>query len=214
MAHPWNHAIASARAFGSTPEIHFPLHHFIDHSKMILADPRHRSLLHHEVGITITEIAFAHIPQAREITSQHIIEDMGQIPKLSDWIAEPSQSLTKSVLRNHLAQSPNLLACIENHRFPHADQEGLEQIIQILSLPETLEPKLANSPLRLFYFTAAGIFLCENVIGTLLPNSQTPTRYAAEWVVRNTLKNIPTFQDILQEVDIEPWMYQNAKKII
>lgn len=214
MAHPWHHAISSSKTFGGTPEEHFPLHAFLDHSKMILADPRHRSLLHHHAGIDLAKTAFAHLQNAEAIATLHITEDMGRIPQISDWILPISPCLKEGVLKNSRARATNFEESLKGNPFPADAQRGLQKILDILSTPEKREPNLAESPLRLFYFTAAGIFLCEDLLGPLLPNSQTATRYAAEWIVRNTIAKIPSFQDILQGVPIEDWMYKKAAPVV
>src|SRR4051812_40901280 len=47
MAHPYHHALSSARRFGGTAEDYLPVHSWFDESKLIIADYRHRALRHH-----------------------------------------------------------------------------------------------------------------------------------------------------------------------
>ena len=66
----------------------------MDSSKLILADFRHRALLHHAegcwhaerlFGVTMTNSAGRVVP-VRAIAEQHIVEDLGRIPSFADWV--------------------------------------------------------------------------------------------------------------------------------
>ncbi len=98
MAHPYHHAVSSARRHGGTPEQYLAVHSFFDGSKSSLADFRHRALLHHTHGIFIAEIVFGatltialadgstkQVP-TRFIGEQHVHEDLGRIPTAADWL--------------------------------------------------------------------------------------------------------------------------------
>lgn len=94
MAHSFHHAVSSARKWGGTPEDYLPVHTWLDGSKLILADFRHRALRHHAegcwlaeeiFGVTITNSAGRVVP-VRLIAEQHIIEDLGRIPSFADWV--------------------------------------------------------------------------------------------------------------------------------
>ncbi len=95
MAHPYHHALSSARKWGGTADDYLPLHAWFDEpSKLIIADFRHRALRHHAegcfaaealFGTTITNSAGRHVP-VRLIAEQHIVEDLGRIPSFADWV--------------------------------------------------------------------------------------------------------------------------------
>ena len=94
MAHSYHHAVSSARKWGGKPEDYQAIHDYLDGSKFILADFRHRALRHHSegcfaaealFGITITNSAGRAVP-VRMIAEQHIIEDLGRIPSFADWV--------------------------------------------------------------------------------------------------------------------------------
>jgi hypothetical protein len=94
MAHSYHHAVSSARKWGGRREDYQPIHDWLDGSKVILADFRHRALRHHSegcfaaealFGITITNSAGRAVP-VRMIAEQHIIEDLGRIPSFADWV--------------------------------------------------------------------------------------------------------------------------------
>ena len=93
MAHSYHHAVSSARKWGGMPDDYLFLHSWMDSSKLILADFRHRALRHAEgcwqaerlFGVTITNSAGRVVP-VRAIAEQHIVEDLGRIPSFADWV--------------------------------------------------------------------------------------------------------------------------------
>ena len=93
MAHPFHHALSSAKKWGGEPEDYLLLHQFMDQSKAVEADFRHRAALHHSFGIHMLEQHFGPVitistgrtVPVRFIGEQHVIQDLGRIPTLSDW---------------------------------------------------------------------------------------------------------------------------------
>lgn len=94
MAHPWHHAVSSAKQFGGTPEDYLHLHHWMDSSKQLLANFRHRALYHHAQGIFLGEqlhgvyvvSSTGRKVMTRAILEQHVKEDLGMIPTAADWL--------------------------------------------------------------------------------------------------------------------------------
>jgi hypothetical protein len=96
MAHPYHHAVSSAKKFGGKPHEYLPFHQFFDASKEHMADFRHRALRHHSLGMfhlenifgtTFTNSADRVIP-VRFIGEQHVMEDLGRVPTLADWLGK------------------------------------------------------------------------------------------------------------------------------
>lgn len=94
MAHPYNHSISSAKKFGGVPEDYQAIHDWFDATKEHYANWRHRALRHHSLGIfeaeqkfgtTITISTGKKVP-VRLIGEQHVIEDLGLIPTVADWL--------------------------------------------------------------------------------------------------------------------------------
>jgi hypothetical protein len=89
----WYHAQSAARKWGGEPELYLPVEEFIDSSKVIIGDVRHRSLYHHTAGVFLAERIFGKtitvgrkkIP-VRLIAERHIIEDLGWLPSPADYI--------------------------------------------------------------------------------------------------------------------------------
>ena len=94
MAHPFHHAESSARKFGGEPIEYLALHEWLDASKSHLAVFRHRALRHHSEGIFMLEKLFGptitlstgRVLPVRFIGEQHIVEDLGRIPTVADWL--------------------------------------------------------------------------------------------------------------------------------
>lgn len=93
MAHPYHHALSSVAKWGGTPEDFLAAHSWLDESKSIIADFRHRALRHHAEGIwqmervlgaTLT-LSTSRVVPTRFIGEQHITEDLGFIPSFADW---------------------------------------------------------------------------------------------------------------------------------
>lgn len=96
MAHPLFHARSSARRYGGKPEDYLAIHNWFDESKSYMGDVRHRALRHHAEGIFLCEKLFGvtvtnsdgrEVP-VRFIGEQHVSEDLGRIPSVSDWLSE------------------------------------------------------------------------------------------------------------------------------
>jgi len=89
------HAINSVKKWGGRREDYQPIHDFLDCSKSCHADMRHRAILHNSLGPFIAERVFGinivnsdgREVSVRDIAEKHIIEDMGQIPSVSDYLS-------------------------------------------------------------------------------------------------------------------------------
>lgn len=96
MSHPWFHSVSSAKRYGGDPQSYLPIHDFFDQSKSSFADPRHRAVLHHSLGIYIAEQVFGptidtgggKLVPTRLVGETHVLEDFGFIPTLADFLRE------------------------------------------------------------------------------------------------------------------------------
>jgi hypothetical protein len=89
----WFHAQSAARKWGGKPEDYIDVEEFIDSSKKIIGDIRHRSLYHHTEGVWLCQRIFGRtIPighkqvPVRLIAEQHVLEDLGWLPSPADYI--------------------------------------------------------------------------------------------------------------------------------
>jgi hypothetical protein len=92
--HPFHHAVSSADKHGGVPDDYIKIHNWFDESAGHFADLRHRAARHHSEGIMLSEQVFGYtiknsigkdIP-VRRIGEQHVMEDLGRIPTLADWL--------------------------------------------------------------------------------------------------------------------------------
>lgn len=94
MSHPIIHAKSTTKKFGGVPEDYLAIHEWFDQSKEMMADMRHRALRHHSAGIYEAERIFGESIVnsegkevfVRYVGEMHIIEDLGFIPTLEDWL--------------------------------------------------------------------------------------------------------------------------------
>jgi hypothetical protein len=122
----WHHAVSAARKWGGTPENYIAIEEFIDSSKKVIPDVRHRSLYHHTLGVWLCQEIFGRtikVPRkktdgfievpVREIAERHIIEDLGRLPSPADYIngmpIQPwmSGSQRKELPLSHLLKGTN-----------------------------------------------------------------------------------------------------------
>ncbi len=93
---PHIHAQSSARIFGGTEENYIEVHRWFDDTKGHFPDNRHRSIKHHSQGIFECERVFGQTiinsdgkqVSVRDIGEQHVMEDLGFIPTLADYLQE------------------------------------------------------------------------------------------------------------------------------
>lgn len=95
--------MSAAHKWGGTPEDYLPIEEFIDSSKQVFGDARHRALYHHTLGVFLCERVFGkvlviekpikgthHVKMesvpVRLIAERHIIEDLGWLPSPKDYI--------------------------------------------------------------------------------------------------------------------------------
>lgn len=109
---PYLHGLVSVKKWKGKPEDYQAIHDFIDSSKAHFPDMRHRALLHSSFGIYICEQVFGtnitnsdgRLVSVRDIAEQHVIDDMGRIPtvqdylqhmKMYDWLGGPKRRRTR-----------------------------------------------------------------------------------------------------------------------
>ena len=91
---PLDHAKSSVRRWGGIVEDYIDIHEWIDSSKAHVPDMRHRAMFHHSFGIYLVQEKFGVILNlssnrtisVRDVAEQHVIEDMGRIPTVEDYL--------------------------------------------------------------------------------------------------------------------------------
>ncbi len=95
----WNHAVSAARKWGGTPDDYIAIEEFIDSSKQVIGDVRHRSMYHHTTGVWLCQRIFGRVLEiprqsgegvievpVRLIAERHVLEDLGWLPSPADYI--------------------------------------------------------------------------------------------------------------------------------
>lgn len=93
---PLVHAKLSVTRHQGHVDDYIPIHEFIDSSKAHLPDMRHRAILHSSFGIYITQQIFGvyitnsdgKMIAVRDIAEEHIVEDLGRIPTVQDYLED------------------------------------------------------------------------------------------------------------------------------
>lgn len=91
---PHIHSKNSVRKFGGAVSDYQPIHDLIDSSKSCVADVRHRAVMHSAFGIYLVERVFGAtlknadggIVSVRDVAEEHVLEDLGKIPTLQDYL--------------------------------------------------------------------------------------------------------------------------------
>ena len=91
---PHLHARISVKTHGGKLEDYMAIHEFIDHSKSSVADVRHRAMLHSAWGIYLVGQVFGELMTnsegklvaVRDIAEEHVLQDLGFIPTMQDWL--------------------------------------------------------------------------------------------------------------------------------
>jgi len=88
------HSQNSVNKYGGKKEDYNDIHNFLDSTKAHYADVRHRAILHNSWGIFICEKIFGEtiknsdgkLVAVRSIAEDHIMEDLGFIPTIKDYL--------------------------------------------------------------------------------------------------------------------------------
>ena len=99
MSKPFQHAKNSARMYGGKWEDYKDLHNLMDETKSGHAAMRHRCIFHSSYGIYLVEKIFGMTlttsdkiqVATRDIAEQHVLEDLGKIPSLDEWLNEMNE---------------------------------------------------------------------------------------------------------------------------
>lgn len=100
MSHPYHHSISSVKKHGGHIDDYIKLHNWFDETKGSFPDMRHRALRHHSEGIFWLEQQFGtyitnsdgKMVPVRAIGEQHVMEDIGFIPTIADYLKEMNQA--------------------------------------------------------------------------------------------------------------------------
>lgn len=91
---PYLHGKVSVNKWGGKESDYQKIHDWLDQTKSHFPDMRHRAILHSSFGIYLCEQVFGinitnsdgRIVSVRDIAEQHVIDDMGRIPTVQDYL--------------------------------------------------------------------------------------------------------------------------------
>lgn len=91
---PIEHSLSSIKKFGGSVSDYLKIHDWFDQTKSHVGNNCHRAILHNSFGIFLAEQMFGHVisnsenkqVSVREIGEQHVFEDLGFIPTISDYL--------------------------------------------------------------------------------------------------------------------------------
>lgn len=215
MAHPYHHAVSSAKRFGGSFEDYLALHRWFDASKAHVADARHRCLRHHSLGIFLAEWRFGvtlmnasgkSVP-TRLVAEQHVQEDLSFIPSLAQCLRH--LPIERWMVANYASDTPSVHARLSAERFGGRpeDYRALHALLEIsrLHLPDPRH--------RVLLHTTLGVETVEAIFGLDLA-SGVPSRLVAEAHVEADLGFVPTVEEALDGLPLEPWMYRGADGLV
>jgi hypothetical protein len=132
MSKPFLHSKSSQKKFGGTWEDYMLIHEFMDSSKAVMPDNRHRALTHNSwfistvipkvFGETFKRNSDGGIVSSRDVAEQHVLEDykMKYIPSASDFLnLLPFQEWMQNGIKGN-PESYNQLK-INNKQFKNKD---------------------------------------------------------------------------------------------
>lgn len=91
---PYVHAKLSVMKYGGAVDDYLDIHEFLDSSKAFVPDMRHRAMLHNSWGCYLAADKFGIYFEnsdgrticTRDICEEHIIQDLGRIPTVQDYL--------------------------------------------------------------------------------------------------------------------------------
>ena len=177
MTHTYFHARSSARIWGGEPEDYLPVHDWMDATKRIFCDFRHRALRHHAEGIFVGEEVFGstirnsagkQVP-VRYVLEQHCIEDSGRIPTARDW-------LELMPLPEWLSASADSASETYAHAEASADRWGgePEDYLPVHDWLDETQRAFCDPRHMTLRHHAEGLFFCEERLGKVIVNAGRP----------------------------------------
>jgi hypothetical protein len=137
MSKPWIHAQSSVRKWGGVPEDYLKIHDWFDQTKSLIADNRHRCILHSSFGIFLCEQVFGvtitnaegRKVSVRDVGEQHVLEDFKNkfIPTAQDYLCEMEM---KDWMNNGNGTPPSYAKIKEKHK-KRAEESRRDTVFQV-----------------------------------------------------------------------------------
>ncbi len=217
MAHAYYHAKSSARKFGGIAKDYLTAHEFMDHTKAHVADCRHRLFLHNAwaiflaekiLGATLARASHGRIVPLRPILEQHVIEDFGFIPTLKYCFGKlPGLPLVNN----------------EDDNIAHSQQSAAafggiwSDYLHVHQTLNSSREVLADRRHQRMLHNAWGVTLLLRLLGDTFTRASdgitVSLRPVLEEHIRRDLGHMPTLDESVADIAIEPWMYRGARAL-
>jgi hypothetical protein len=225
MANPQVHARSSARRFGGRWEDYIELHAFLDSSKLHYAKASHRALLHHDFGKQLAIVIFGKTeldgrvtmpiseaylpgkyPTVESVVDQHFAEDFTRFtPSVSKWFEGSYACDRPGMSKPPLTVDEQCAESVRHFGGDPEDYRGLHEFID--SIMGEVEGAWGIT------HSTFGLGLAEQYFGYTIGPRCVPTRTVAEKHILAEYYAIPSAQDWLMAVPIQPWMYNQAASL-
>jgi hypothetical protein len=205
MAKPIVHARSSAKKFGGDPGAYLAVHEFMDWSKCAHASVRHRVVFHTREGCALAAAVLGAacaggLPTAA-LAEQHVVEDLGRVPALAEFLAALTAPV-KWMTRPVLDADAHARGDVDRWSGSPADYRAVHEFVDA--------PGAAAGPLgRIVLHHAFGCFVAERRFGPSFVNSagvEVHTRDVVERHVYREFGWIPDLSDWVRAVALRPWM--------
>ncbi|MBA3632380.1 MAG: hypothetical protein H0W58_06160 [Acidobacteria bacterium] len=224
---PVGHAQISAKTYSGDWADYIEIHSFLDPSKSACAHFKHRFLLHHAEGIELAVRIFGEtitnsenrIILTKQILTDHLIEDVGRIVTIEDWVRDlmPKQNSSfYKFLAKKREQIENDAAGGERKLFEAfgLKREDIAAIKNFMAFPlETCDHPAA----LLISHNSFAVFLAEKIFGyAFLKNKKeradnskkqlVAVREVFERLIFLRLKTIYSPAEIIARTESKTWM--------
>jgi hypothetical protein len=138
---PYLHAISSASQRGGHWQDYLAVHEFLDSTKALCPDIRHRMILHSvDFGAALTRMAFPDRGDTDEIVRQHIVEDLGTPRRLSDWLGHCRLMRLPPFYPGVLPIDLDRILEFEIAKSKTVDDALVRKVFSLLTMPMTFAP--------------------------------------------------------------------------
>ena len=200
---PFHHAKASSARDGRPWREDLEVHEFLDSSKLAFADLRHRLILHSaDLGMELAKRVFPDRSDIRTIVENHLLEDMGEVRTLSQWLARCNLNALPRLHPGSRPVDERALLDAEQKRLGLPDQAGPKAVLEILRLPSTVSPEYEEHAWCILG-NSFGPYLVRRILGgpAELESESGPTvifdpAWCAEGIIYHLFRTIPEVRTV------------------
>ncbi|HKD77675.1 MAG TPA: hypothetical protein VKB76_19370 [Ktedonobacterales bacterium] len=209
MAHPWHHALMSARRFGGTPDDYLAVHHWMDYTKSHIADCRHRLFLHNAWGIYVAErilgTTLVRATDGKELPlrptlEDHVKQDFGKIPTLAYCLDQ----LAPEPLERDVTIYDQCCASTSRWGGIWTDYQTIHQFL------DWPREQLADGRFRRIFHNTWGVYMATQAFGHAFTRPSDgeilPVQTIAEQHIMLEYDAIPTLESCLEGIRLQRWM--------